>query len=134
MPDCVFCAIVERRAPALIIHENANVVSFLSIRPYVYGHTLIAPKSHHADLYDVPTAQLAHLIEEARILALHYRKRVGAVGANLLHASGAAAQQSVFHFHFHLLPRFTDDGHDAWPHLPGARESREEMQAALRFG
>ncbi len=131
--SCVFCEIIARRAPGLILYEDDTVISFLSNRPYVWGHTLIVPKAHHADFYDTPADVLAKLAAACQTHALHYRATARATGVNLLHASGADAQQSVFHFHFHLLPRFADDGVDAWPHFSRPAASREEMHAALRF-
>ena len=66
-------------------------------------------------------------------LARHYREAAGATGTNLLHASGVDGEQSVFHFHFHLLPRFKDDGVHAWPVLPGTDVARADMHAKLRL-
>jgi histidine triad (HIT) family protein len=132
MTDCVFCEIVAGQAPALIVDEDEGTLSFLSIRPGAYGHTLIVPKAHYADLFDVPVETAGQLAQTAKRLALRYREKIGATGCNLLHASGAAGQQSVFHIHLHLLPRFSGDGIDAWPHLPRARAGREEMYERLR--
>jgi len=132
-PACPFCAIVEQPAKALIIYEDARTIAFLPLHPQITGHTLLVPKSHHADIYSIPADVLAALMTSCQTLALHWRKQVGAPGLNLLHASGAEAEQSVFHFHFHLFPRFADDGLDAWPVLPRPTQTREEMHAAFRL-
>jgi histidine triad (HIT) family protein len=133
MDDCIFCKIVSRKADALILYESESVISFLPLRPEVYGHTLIAPKSHYADIYEIPDDSLNDLIAAAKTHALSYRARIGATGINLMHASGKDGEQSVFHFHFHLLPRFHDDGLKTWPMLPGTNISREAMHAMLRI-
>lgn len=134
MTDCIFCKIVDRRADALIIHEDERVLSFLPLVPEAPGHTLVVPKAHHADLYAIPPDLLAALIESCQLHAQRWRARLGATGVNLLHASGADAEQSVFHFHFHLLPRFANDGIRAWPSLPRPTETREQMHARFRLG
>ena len=132
MRDCVFCRIVRKEASALIVHETDTVICFLPIEVEVYGHTLVVPKAHHVDLYDTPAALLHDVITAAQQLTVAYRERIGATGMNLLHASGRDAQQSVFHFHVHLLPRFPDDGLNTWPSLPAIRADREELLRTLR--
>ena len=92
------------------------------------------PKQHYADLYDIPTSMLADLVKVAQKLTKEYRQRIGATGMNLMHASGRDGQQSVFHFHFHLLPRFKNDGLNTWPNLPKIEIDRDELYAKLRIG
>src|SRR4051812_9226082 len=133
MTDCVFCKIIEREAKALILYEDESVISFLPIQPEVYGHTLIAPKAHYADIYDIPNAVLSHVMATAKLHSLHYREIIHATGMNLMHASGVDGEQSVFHFHLHLLPRFKSDGLKTWPVLPGISIDPQQMYLALRF-
>jgi histidine triad (HIT) family protein len=117
MDNCIFCQIVAKKAAAKVIYENENVICFLPKAIEVYGHTLIVPKKHYADLYDIPSDALCELVKVAQILTLEYKQKINATGMNILHASGKDGQQSVFHFHFHLLPRFKDDGINTWPTL-----------------
>jgi histidine triad (HIT) family protein len=131
--DCIFCRIIARTAEALIIHEDDRTISFLAIKPTVPGHTLVVPKLHYADLYAIPDEALADAIACCRLHALRWRERVGSTGVNILNASGVDAEQSVFHFHFHLLPRFANDGYRTWPELRGGGPSREEMHARFRL-
>lgn len=133
MSDCIFCKIVERTAEALIIHEDDRTISFLPLKPEVIGHTLLVPKAHHADVYAIPQDLLSALMTSCKMLAQRWREQVGATGMNILHASGVDAEQSVFHFHFHLFPRFADDGLRAWPRLGPPDETREEMHARFRL-
>ena len=100
----------------------------------VYGHTLIVPKFHCADIYDAPMEALAAVAECGKELAAAYRAKIGATGVNLLHASGKDGEQSVFHFHTHLLPRFPDDGLSTWPRLPEKEFDHDEVLYRLKFG
>lgn len=132
MSACVFCRLAAKEIPADIIYENDQVICFLPEKMEVFGHTLIVPKKHYADLYDIPESVLAELIGVAKKLALSYRQKINATGMNLLHASGRDGQQTVFHFHFHLLPRFRDDGLNTWPKLATVKVSRRELAEKLR--
>lgn len=131
--DCIFCKIIARTADALIIHEDDHTISFLVLRPTVPGHTAVVPKAHHADIYSTPEDVLASLISSCKMHALRWRERIGSTGVNVVNASGIDAEQSVFHFHFHLLPRFTNDGYRTWPAVRGGTETREEMHARFRL-
>lgn len=131
MTECVFCDIIQQRIAAWVVYQNEDVICFLPRNPEVYGHTLIVPKQHVVDLYTTPTALLEKLMAAAQKLSIHYKAQVGASGVNLLHASGASAQQSVFHFHLHLLPRFDGDGLNTWPELPTLSFDRDEMLKQL---
>ena len=133
MNDCIFCQIVNRKAPAKIIYENENVICFLPKKVEVYGHTLVVPKKHYADLYDIPANVLCELTKVAQKLTLEYKQKINATGMNLMHASGKDGQQSVFHFHFHLLPRFKDDGLDTWPNLAKKDFDSEEILEKLKI-
>ena len=115
MNSCKFCQIVSRQIPARIIYENKKVISFFPKKLEIYGHTLIAPKQHYADLYDIPQGILCELIKVLKKITLAYKEKINASGMNLMHASGIDGQQSVFHFHIHLIPRYKDDGFDIWP-------------------
>lgn len=134
MIDCIFCQIIEKKAPAKIIYENENVICFLPKNVEVYGHTLVVPKKHYADLYDIPADILCDLIKTAQKLTVEYKQKINATGMNLIHASGKDAQQSVFHFHFHLLPRFKDDELNTWPNLPKIKIDIDELWEKLRIG
>lgn len=131
MSQCAFCSIVSGTSPARIVRETDTVICFLPKRLSTYGHSLIAPKAHYEGLFDIPTEVLAEVIEMARRLAESYKAAIDSTGVNLLHASGKAAQQSVPHFHFHLLPRFSDDGLNTWPDLPDVEVDLDELLRTL---
>ncbi|MFH0805417.1 MAG: HIT domain-containing protein [Patescibacteria group bacterium] len=132
MRNCIFCKIINKKEPAKIIYEDKDVICFLPNKVEVYGHTLIASKKHYVDLYDIPEDILSKLVRVAKKLTLSYRKKINATGANLIHASGIDGEQSVFHFHFHLLPRFKNDGLSTWPKLPKIKVDRDDLLKKLK--
>ncbi len=129
---CPFCDIVANKIPSWVIFQNASVISFLPIKLEAYGHTILAPKKHYVDIYSMPEILLKAIFVTAKNLSLHYKKRLGASGVNILHASGQAAQQSVFHFHIHLIPRFDNDDLDLWPNLNPKIYDKDELLKKLR--
>ena len=112
--ECVFCEIASRQAPATVIFEDDRVIAFAPIEAVSVGHTLVAPKVHYESLADITSDMLSAVMDAARSVALVLLTKNGATGINLLHASGVDAQQSVLHFHVHLVPRYPHDGLDLW--------------------
>lgn len=133
MPDCKFCKILKGEIPWRIVYEEENVVALLPKEVEVYGHTLVIPREHYADLYDIPDDVLSDLVRVSKMLTIAYKEKIGATGMNLMHASGIDGQQSVYHFHFHLLPRFKDDGLDTWPKLPPIEVDKDELLKKLKI-
>jgi histidine triad (HIT) family protein len=133
MNECVICKIISGAIPSWIVYRDTQAVCFLPKEVEAYGHTVIAPIQHYPDIYASTTDSLAMLMTTARKLALHYRQQIGASGVNLLHASGASAQQSVAHMHIHLIPRFDADGLDAWPVFPGTTLEKDDLLKKLKF-
>ena len=131
--DCAICDLAQGRIPRWIVHETESVLCFLPLVLNAYGHTIVAPKAHFADLFVLPEELLQELIVTAQHLAGHYKLSLNATGVNLLHASGADAGQSVPHFHLHLLPRFSGDGLNAWPELPAVPADKDALLARLRL-
>lgn len=109
---CIFCDIINKKAEAEIIYENEEVISFLDIRPMNFGHALVIPKGHFENFLAVPKPQLSKLIESTRDISEAISTSLKTDGFNIVVNNGIAAGQSVFHFHFHIIPRFkTDDFH-----------------------
>lgn len=108
-PDCLFCRIVAGELPATQIDEDERTVVFLDINPGTRGHALVVPRAHAQDLLAVAEDDLAACAHMARRIAARQVERLGADGVNLINACGAAAWQSVFHFHVHVIPRYRDD-------------------------
>ena len=108
-PDCLFCRIVAGEQPATTIDEDARTLTFLDIHPATRGHALVVPKAHAADLLAIGEDDLAACALTAKRIAARQRERLGAVGVNLINSCGAAAWQTVFHFHVHVIPRYDGD-------------------------
>ena len=108
-PDCIFCKILAGELPARIVDEDERTIAFMDIAPATRGHALVIPRSHATDLLSVEREDLSAVALAAQRLAARMKDRLGADGVNLLNSCGAAAWQTVFHFHVHVIPRYEDD-------------------------
>jgi len=108
-PDCLFCKIVAGEIAASIIAEDERTIAFMDISPATRGHALVIPRAHARDVHEIDTADLEAVAAAAQVVAGRAIERLGAAGVNLLNSSGAAAWQSVFHFHMHVIPRYDGD-------------------------
>ncbi len=108
-PDCIFCRILAGELPAQIVDEDELTIAFMDIAPATRGHALVIPRAHSRDLLEIAPADLAGAAAAAQRLARRMGERLGAEGVNLLNACGAAAWQTVFHFHIHVIPRYRED-------------------------
>ena len=115
--DCLFCKIIKGEIPSYKIYEDEHTFAFLDIASDVYGHTLVIPKNHSRDLFEVAESDLAHTMNATKKIASHY-KEIFASGVNIVNCSGESAEQSVYHLHFHIYPRNEKDGHKICPTLP----------------
>jgi len=123
MPDCVFCMIRDGKIPSAKIYDDQRTLAFMDINPLSRGHCLVVTKAHAATLYEAEAEDLKAAIVTAKKVAAAIRKALNPDGLNLLQANGAAAFQSVPHFHLHLIPRWTDDGKGFdWKEVAGNRE------------
>ncbi|MBS3939501.1 MAG: HIT domain-containing protein [Actinobacteria bacterium] len=133
MNDCIFCAIAAGRAPARIVAETERTLAFLDLNPATRGHTLVIPRSHARDIHDVAPADLAEVATTAQQVAAAAIAELGAAGVNLLQSSGAAAFQTVFHLHVHVIPRYPDDGL-VLPWTPAPGDATEMDATAAQLG
>ena len=133
MENCIFCKIGSGVQPCLKICEDESTMAFMDIAKDVDGHMVVTPKKHVASLFDCDPETLHHLTDTLQIVSKHCVEHCGFKGVNVLHASGEAADQSVPHFHFHLIPRKKGDGVDAWPNFEGAKREIEEVFEELRM-
>ena len=124
MSDCVFCKIRDGQIPSMKIDEDERTLTFMDINPLSTGHCLVVTKRHAATIYEAEVEDLAAAIATAKRVAAAIRDALRPDGLNMLQANGAAAFQSVPHFHLHLIPRWTNDGKGFdWPLVPGDREA-----------
>jgi histidine triad (HIT) family protein len=107
--DCIFCKIVAGSAPAQRVHEDELTVSFMDLFPARPGHLLVVPKRHFSDLLGADEASLGRVMGNSRRLALALRRALSPDGIGVHQLNGAAAGQTIFHYHMHLIPRRTGD-------------------------
>lgn len=133
MKDCIFCKIIKGEIPSYKIYEDKWTYSFLDISNDGNGHILVIPKKHCENILDCDIETLSHVTETIKKISNHLVENCGFSGVNILNASGADAQQSVFHLHFHILPRLKDDKINAFPKLKERKESPEELCEKIKI-
>ena len=109
-PDCIFCKIVAGEIPSHKIDEDDKTFAFMDINPWTRGHSLVIPKEHSRNIYDIDRADLEATHVAAQRLAQRMRDVLNAEGINILQSSEPVAMQTVFHTHVHVIPRYSDDG------------------------
>jgi histidine triad (HIT) family protein len=107
--DCLFCAIVDGSVPSQMVDSDERTVAFMDIAPATPGHALVVPRKHSADLLEIERDDLSATMLASQRLARRMKDALEADGIDLINASGAAAWQTVFHFHIHVVPRYEDD-------------------------
>ena len=129
-PNCIFCKIVAGELPASIVDEDERTVSFMDINPATRGHALVIPRRHARDVLSIEPEDLSAVALAAARLAERISERLGPAGVNLLNSCGAAAWQTVFHFHVHVIPRYEGDPlRLPWTPTPG---DPAEIEAAAQ--
>jgi len=129
-PSCIFCKILAGELPATVVDEDERTMAFMDIAPATRGHALVIPRTHSADLLSVEREDLHAVAVASQRLARRIHERLGADGVNLVNSCGAAAWQTVFHFHMHVIPRYDGDPlRLPWTPAPG---DPEEIAAAGR--
>ncbi|MDO4285806.1 MAG: HIT family protein [Eubacteriales bacterium] len=125
--NCIFCKIANGEIPSKTLYEDERFRVILDLGPAAKGHSLILPKEHFADLYELPDEWAADAMKLARKMAVQIRGRLGADGLNIIQNNGEVAGQTVFHFHMHLIPRYENDGQKiGWE---AGSPSAEELEA-----
>lgn len=107
--NCVFCGIVAGDIPGTIVAETERAIAFMDINPGTRGHLLVVPRTHTEDLTTISPEDLTAVVLLGQQLAIRVKERLGADGVNLVQSNGAAAWQTVFHFHLHVIPRYEGD-------------------------
>ena len=101
---CVFCEIARGERDAFLVYSGERVVAFLDIAPISRGHTLVVPRDHYRDIFEAPDDVLAELISVVKLIAKAQVRALGADGVRVVQNNGEAAQQVIFHLHFHVIP------------------------------
>lgn len=112
--SCLFCKIVAGKLPSTKIYEDDDIYAFLDIQPINYGHTLVVPKEHHVDIFDLPDAMVSKLALISKKIAYALRDGLETRDVNIYMNNGPHSGQVIFHSHTHVIPRYKDDGRDVW--------------------
>jgi len=139
MTECIFCKIVRGEMPCFKVYENEYVLAFADINPISKGHTLIIPKKHSENLWEIQDEELSAIHLASRKLAHAIRESLSPLGLAALQLNGKGANQVVMHYHLHLIPRLS--GSPAlpvteWELKPGnrdaIRETAQKIAAAVK--
>ena len=115
-PYCVFCAIVRGQSPIAKVYEDTTFLAFMDKYPITPGHTLVLPKFHYGDVFQMTEAEVGNMYRVVHIIALAVYSATGAQGLNTGQNNGRAANQIVPHVHVHIIPRYERDSQDGkWP-------------------
>lgn len=130
--NCIFCKIANGEIPSKSIYEDEEFKVILDLGPATKGHALILPKSHAADLFELPEETAGKAMMLARKLGRQMKENLYADGFNLVQNNGEAAGQTVKHFHLHLIPRYKGDGQNIlWNPGETSQEELEEIRKII---
>ena len=112
--NCIFCKIIKSEIPSYKVYEDDIVLAFLDINPINPGHTLVIPKEHFNNTLETPDEILKHIAVIIKKITPKILASVGADAYNININNGEIAGQVVFHAHWHIKPRFKNDGYKLW--------------------
>jgi histidine triad (HIT) family protein len=114
MNDCLFCKIIKGDEPCTKVYEDAFSFAFLNTHPNTHGHTVVIPKRHCRNMLDMEEVTASTLALAVRRVSKGVHEGLKAEGINIIMNNEAPAGQAVFHAHFHVIPRFANDGLKVW--------------------
>lgn len=128
-PDCIFCKIVRGEAPAHRVYEDGDTLVFMDIFPVTDGHTLVVTKAHWGDVFAASADGLAAVARTAHRVAQAIRRVLHPDGLMVFQLNGAAAGQTVFHYHMHLMPRAQGEPLQLHTRVPGDPARLQDLAA-----
>lgn len=108
--ECLFCKIIAGEIPSEEIYSDGDFLAFLDINPRNPGHTLVIPRKHYNTIMEMPDSELADLIKIVKEIAVAVKKGTNADGISIGQSNERAAGQVIPHVHFHVIPRFLNEG------------------------
>ena len=133
--DCIFCKIIAGTIPAAKVYEDEHTFAFLDIAPINPGHTLVIPREHHANIFEIPEETLSRMTSTVKKVTTAIKNGLQIENINLGMNNGKVAGQVVFHAHIHVMPRTENDGYKLWhggKYEPGQdQEIAEKIKKAL---
>lgn len=131
--ECIFCRLVAGEIPASTVYEDDQTIAFLDIGQVNPGHVLVAIKRHATTLFDLTPDEATAAMRTAQRIAHAIQAAFDPPGLSLFQANGVEGNQTVFHFHIHVLPRHADDGIElSWPRKDPPRAALDDYAARLR--
>ncbi|MEV0493644.1 MULTISPECIES: HIT family protein [Streptomyces] len=137
MKTCDFCDIVANPTLARVVYEDAHAVAFFPLAPVTAGHTLVVPRVHAVDLWEMPERTVQQLTHAVLAVGRTLRAVLAPDGMNVINSAGRVASQTVFHVHVHLVPRRVGDAMgDFWPPRESACDEAalDELANRVRAG
>ena len=134
MDDCIFCKIIKGDIPCIKIYENDRVLAFADINPISKGHTLLIPKKHAENLWEIAEEDLTAIHAASKLVADGIKQSLNPVGVAALQLNGRGVNQVVMHYHLHLIPRGDGDPElkmTEWELIPGDMEEIKQTGAAI---
>jgi histidine triad (HIT) family protein len=132
MSDCIFCKIAKGELPCYKIYEDENFLAFLDIQPISKGHTLIIPKKHYNTFLETPVEILSLMTKIIHKIGQALLKATRTDGLNFGLNNGEAAGQIIMHTHFHIIPRFKNDGLHTWPSIECSEEEFKKISENIK--
>jgi len=127
MKDCLFCKIIDGEIPSMKIYEDENALAFLDINYVNQGHTLVIPKQHSKNIFDIEKESLHKTIEVVKKVSKIIKESLNADGVNIHLNNESDAGQVIFHTHFHIIPRFKNDNIKMWEMKEYKEGEREKL-------
>lgn len=129
--SCIFCGIAAGRVPCHRVYEDDAVLAFMDVNPAADGHTLVIPRGHAENVFDIDETSMTRVAVVVRRVARALNEALGPDGINVVQANGPAAGQTVFHYHVHLIPRTEGERLRMHGKGPGEPERLAEMASAI---
>ncbi|MFW9609074.1 MAG: HIT family protein [Aquaspirillum sp.] len=131
--ECIFCRLIAGEIPAAVVYEDDQTVAFMDIGQVNPGHVLVASKRHAANLFELTADEAAAVMRTVHHIAQAVQHAFQPPGLTLFQANGKAGDQTVFHFHIHILPRHVDDGVAlSWPRKEPPRELLHQYATQIK--
>lgn len=131
--DCIFCKIANGEISASTLYEDEDFRVILDLRPASKGHALILPKNHYKDVCELDTDLAAKVLPLAAKIGLAMKKSMGCAAFNLVQNNGIESGQTVFHFHMHIIPRYSKDpAMVTWEPGTASPEELSQLAAAIK--
>jgi len=133
MENCIFCEIVRGEAESWKVYEDEFTYAFLDIFPVNEYHTLVIPKNHYENIFDIPENEAVNIMKTVKKIVDLYSDKLGMQNIQIINCNGKEAQQEVFHIHFHIVPRFSGDGQKInWTQHPELRVRFDDLLQKLK--